>query len=337
MCRAIEVYLITGFLGSGKTACLNHILKHAPAGLKVMVLMNEFGAMGIDGVLTETADLNIVEINKGSIFCACAKTDFIKALAEIAAKFKPNVLLIEATGVANPTDIRRDMQLPFFKGAFNFRKQICLVDVTNFLREFETFEAAGCQIKSADLCLLNKSDLSDADQINAVKNLILQHNPKACFEQTVLGRLNVKRLFPVEPGATSGEPPAQEPLTQQALNAVMRGMLCDLNGNLTPPDTLVSAVYVWAGGNKEDFEALAASLPREIIRIKALLKFNNGDKARFDWVLGGFTFSGLNQNNKLHANYDNLWNHIVLLAKPEVMRAFENATLKATKLTKMAE
>lgn len=337
MFKTIDVYLITGFLGSGKTACLNHIMKHIPADLKTMILMNEFGATGIDGVLVETDDLNIVEINKGSIFCACAKTDFIRALADIAVNFRPDVLIIEAAGVANPSDIRRDLQLPFFKGAFNFQKQLCLVDLSNFIQEIDQFAAAAYQIKSADLCVLNKSDLSEPGQVRAVKELILQHNPDVEFEETIFGQVALDRLFPKTMERGAGEHPMRQNVTQQELNVVMRGMLCDPGAGLQPPDTLVSAVYHWAGGTVDEFMALVENWPRELVRVKALLKFLNGAKVRFDWVLGQLTFDKCMQDNRLHKNYEHLWNHIVFLAEPGVMREFEDAARQEPKLTKVAE
>lgn len=337
MLKTIEVFLITGFLGSGKTACLNHIIKHMPVDLKTMVLMNEFGATGIDGVLVETADLNVVEINKGSIFCACAKTDFIKALADIAVNFRPDVLFIEATGVANPSDIRRDVQLPFFKGAFSFQKQLCLVDLSNFMQEFEQFAAAEYQIKNADLCLLNKIDLSAPAELEAVKKLILRHNPAVQFEETIFGQLDLNRLLPKELGRSAGEFPMRQTVTAAELEAVMRGMLRDPFAGLQPPDTLESAVYQWSGGNVDEFMAMVEKWPRTLVRVKALLKFINGAKVRFDWVMGELTFDKCTQDNRLHKNYENIWNHIVLLAEPAVMREFEAMALTESRLTKVAE
>lgn len=337
MLKTIEVYLITGFLGSGKTACLNHIIKNMPADLKVMILMNEFGTIGIDGALVETADLNIVEINKGSIFCACAKTDFIQALADIAVNLRPDVLFIEATGVANPSDIRRDMRLPFFKGAFSFQKQICLVDLSNFMQEFKQFAAAEYQVKNADLCLLNKSDLSGPAEIQAVKELIIKHNPAVKFEETIFGRLDLARLLPKEPGRVQGEYPMQQNVTGQELEAVMRDVLRDPFAGLQPPDKLESAVYQWSGGNANEFMGLVQKWPPALVRVKALLKFIDGTKARFDWVLGELTFDKCLQDNHLHKNYENIWNRIMFLAEPAVMREFETMVLTEFKLTKVAE
>lgn len=336
MIKTIEVYLITGFLGSGKTSCLNHIFKNIPHGVKAMILMNEFGTVGIDGVLVETDDLNILEINKGSIFCACAKTDFIKALAAIASQIRPDVLFIEATGVANPADIKRDLQLPFFKGAFNFQKQLCLIDLANFTQEFELFASAEYQIRAADICVLNKSDLSEPGQIATVKNLICKHNPQTAFMETSFGKIDLTQIFPAGLGQNQGNFPMTQDVTPAELAAVMRGLMTDLSLSLNPPDTLVSAVYQWQGGSRKDFEQMLAQWPADMVRMKALLKFNNDDTLRFDWIMGRHTFSPYNADAGLHKNYAGLWNHIVILAEPEPMRKFETEAANTPELAKAA-
>ena len=61
--------LITGFLGSGKTTFLNRIISNLPKELKLTILMNEFGEIGIDGILVEGDDIDMLEISRGSIFC----------------------------------------------------------------------------------------------------------------------------------------------------------------------------------------------------------------------------------------------------------------------------
>ena len=116
MSEPIDVYLISGFLGAGKTTFLNRLIKVVPEDVTFLILMNEFGEVGLDGTLVESEDLDMIEISKGSIFCACVKTDFIKALHEIAHTVHPDVMLIETTGVANPTDLDRDLKLPIFGG-----------------------------------------------------------------------------------------------------------------------------------------------------------------------------------------------------------------------------
>ena len=135
------VFLITGFLGSGKTTFLNRIISRFPKDKKLMILMNEFGEIGVDGTLIENDDLEMMEISKGSIFCVCVKTDFIKGLYEIARTVAPDVLIIESTGVANPSDLKRDLRLPLFKDRFQFRHQFCIIDSRYFIDAYQTYAA----------------------------------------------------------------------------------------------------------------------------------------------------------------------------------------------------
>ena len=66
-----DVFLITGFLGSGKTTFLNRLIRAFPPDRKLTILMNEFGAVGIVGLLVEGEDLDILQISRWSIFCVC--------------------------------------------------------------------------------------------------------------------------------------------------------------------------------------------------------------------------------------------------------------------------
>ena len=110
MSNETRVYLITGFLGSGKTTLLNRIIDRFPKDQKLTLLVNEFGEIGVDGTLVEGEDIDMMEISKGSIFCVCVKTDFIKGLYELNTTVQPDVLLIESTGVANPSDLKKDLK-----------------------------------------------------------------------------------------------------------------------------------------------------------------------------------------------------------------------------------
>ena len=115
-----------------------------------MILMNEFGSVGLDGTLIEADDMDILEINKGSIFCVCVKTDFIRALNNIAQDIRPDVLIIESTGVANPSDLKKDLNLPIFKGRFHLKDQICIIDAAWFEEALETFVSVEKQIATSN-------------------------------------------------------------------------------------------------------------------------------------------------------------------------------------------
>ena len=156
MASRIAVYLITGFLGSGKTTFLRRVIDSFPENRRLMVLMNEFGEIGIDGALVQDRELEILEINKGSIFCVCVKTDFIKGLYRIANDIKPDVVLIEATGVANPKQLKQDLVLPIFDDRFYLAEQFCIIDAANFGNVYETYASVEKQIGSARVYVIDR-------------------------------------------------------------------------------------------------------------------------------------------------------------------------------------
>jgi len=160
MYEMTRVYLITGFLGSGKTTLLNRIIDFFPKEKKLTILMNEFGEIGIDGTLVQGENIDMLEISKGSIFCVCVKTDFIKGLYELSTKVQPDVLLIESTGVANPSDLKKDLNLPIFSNRFHFVEQFCLVDAAHFLDAYEAYASLEKQIASSTVFVINKTDLA---------------------------------------------------------------------------------------------------------------------------------------------------------------------------------
>ena len=99
----IQLYLVSGFLGSGKTTFLRNILLQS-VGVRVGVIVNEFGSIGIDGKVLHQDGMKLVEINNGSIFCACLKDGFVKTL--VAFLEQPvDVLFIEASGMADPSSM----------------------------------------------------------------------------------------------------------------------------------------------------------------------------------------------------------------------------------------
>jgi G3E family GTPase len=146
-----------------------------------MVLMNELGEQGIDGTLIEDPELKLLEISCGSIFCGCVKNDFIKAMYHIAFDLKPEVVVIEASGVANPSDMDRDLVNPIFKGAFTLQEKFCLIDALYFEEQFNVFTAVEKQIDSSNRFIINKIDLGDSDTIRKIKEVILVRNPLAAF------------------------------------------------------------------------------------------------------------------------------------------------------------
>jgi G3E family GTPase len=317
-----DVFLITGFLGSGKTTFLNRIIASFPKERKLMILMNEFGEVGIDGTLIPGEDLDILEISKGSIFCVCVKTDFIKGLHQIAQGIPPDVLLIESTGVANPTDLKRDLKLPFFQDRFHLAEQFCMVDAPHFEEAFETFASVEKQIASSTVFIINKTDLASADQVQRVKDLIARHHPDPLFHETTYAQMPIERFFQCAVGERMGEEPVGRPrgpsLSEEELEAAIDELLADPHGEVTPPDRLLSSVFQWKGGDLDAFRALVGRLPRGVVRAKGFVA-DNDETYAFSLVMGQWELARYDlPPRRLH-----LLNRLVFIGPPEVMPRLE--------------
>jgi len=328
MGQRTEVFLITGFLGSGKTTFLNRVIASFPRDRKLMILMNEFGEVGIDGTLIEGEDLDILEISKGSIFCVCVKTDFIKGMHKIAREIQPDVLLIESTGVANPTDLKRDLKLPFFQDRFHLVEQVCIVDAANFEEAYETFSSVEKQIASSTAFIINKTDLASHGQVDRVKELISRHNPTPRFFEATYADIPLEMFFGGLSASPAAEPAALKGqgaglLSAEELEEAIDELLADPNREVTPPDLLVSAVYRWQGVGLEAFKQLATQLPKAVVRAKGFLGEEKGTYL-FSLVMGKWAL----EERALPPERVDLLNRLVFIAPPEAMPKLEALTEK---------
>jgi G3E family GTPase len=301
MHQTTTVLLITGFLGSGKTTFLNRIITNFPKDLKLTILMNEFGEIGIDGTLVEGEDIDMMEISRGSIFCVCVKTDFLKGLYELNATIQPDLLIIESTGVANPSDLKRDLQLPIFNNRFIFAEQFCIIDAAHFLEAFETFASVEKQLATSTVFIINKTDLAGAEQTAKIKDVVRQHHPDPKFFETTFAEIPFDS-FPFLAGKDLGdgvqaEESAPEPMSSQELDDFISGMLDSPEFETTPPDQLASVTYTWHGNSFDEINSMAENLPSSVIRAKGFVKENDNIHI-FSYVMGDWTIESCSKDEK---------------------------------------
>lgn len=308
------VYLITGFLGSGKTTFLNRIIQVFPSDRKLMILMNEFGDMGVDGSLIENDDLSMLEISKGSIFCVCVKTDFIKGLMNIAQDIKPDVLIIEATGVANPSDLKRDLKLSIFQDRFHLKEQFCLIDAANFKDAYDTFTSVEKQLESATVFIINKKDEADDKIIQKVKQIVRNHHPNPDFYETTYAEIPLGKFLPEVIGSETKDIRKIKPVSEEALEAAIDKLLQDPGGAMTPPDRLVSGSFIWKGMHCRQFEEMMKRIPDGMVRAKGVFEARTGVYL-FNWVMGRGQFEEVVKKERMSL----VMNQIVFIGSPEVM------------------
>ena len=187
----IPVWLMTGYLGSGKTTVLNHVLSNQRLSeQRVALIVNEFGILGVDGQLVEAKAGSVFELNRGSLFCTCIRSDFTRVLERIASDVDPDLVIAEATGVSETSDLCTMFEHPSVQGRFEVRANVCLVDALNFTKVLPYLKAARSQVAWADGIVINKTDLLEPSGIDALTTLIRDINPRAPQMRTTFGQVD---------------------------------------------------------------------------------------------------------------------------------------------------
>ena len=189
-----KLYLLTGFLGAGKTTFLTNVLNDLE-GKKVAVIMNEFGKVGIDGSIIQKDGMELVEINRGSIFCSCLQLSFVSALTEMADRSMEYVI-VESSGLADPSNIGEFLEaVKVVKGdVYDYSGAICIVDGLNFLEQVKDIETVERQLKFAHLVILSKVDLIDENKLNEVKAKIREINERVDIVESTNGKIDYNFL-----------------------------------------------------------------------------------------------------------------------------------------------
>jgi len=327
MSDVTRVYLITGFLGAGKTTLLNRIIQRFPSNKKLTILVNEFGEIGVDGTLVEGEDIDMMEISKGSIFCVCVKTDFIKGLYELNTTVKPDVMLIESTGVANPSDLKKDLALPIFDNRFEFMEQFCIIDAVHFLDAYEVYVSLEKQIASSSVFIINKTDMASTDKIAETKKVIRQFHSDPTFFETTYADIPLDEFFGFDDQQTSASDSSNTPagdrpvLSADELDKFLDNLLDDPNLEITPPDMLVSVAYHWTGEDLHQIRQAADALPGSVVRAKGFVEENNQIYI-FNYVMGDWTLekTDIPGEDITHKNI------LVFIGPPDAMDGIEETT-----------
>lgn len=153
---SVPILVVTGFLGAGKTTYINDLL-HGPHGLRIAAIVNDFGSINIDEALLESATDEVIGLRNGCICCSL-QGDLLRTLKQVLEGPRPDLIVIEASGVADPQGIIEGLLDPVLWQAARLDGIICLVDAAEVTQTPARLNDALwlSQVMAADVVQLSK-------------------------------------------------------------------------------------------------------------------------------------------------------------------------------------
>lgn len=240
----VPVTIVTGFLGAGKTSLLNHVLT-GDHGQRIAVLVNDFGAVNIDADLIVNRDGEVVSLENGCICCNLSDGLIAGVAWLLQREDPPDRILVETSGVSDPFEVAATFGDEMLQPYAPLDGIVTVVDceATPHLTD-EMLALARRQVAAADVAVLNKVDLVDAQGRERARDWVIRHAPRARMLDVEQGRVPLELLFGIGGAASLEEgdataAPAQphdtppfdtytfttkEPLPLQRLHAVLKDL-----------------------------------------------------------------------------------------------------------------
>jgi G3E family GTPase len=196
----IPATILTGFLGSGKTTLLKRVLTEAH-GQKIAVIENEFGEENIDNeILVADTKEQIVQLSNGCV-CCTIREDLRSTLADLAEKKRKGELdfervVIETTGLADPGPVAQTFFMDDeIAESYLLDSILTLVDAKHADGQLDTRQEARRQVGFADQIFISKTDIADAESVEALSHRLKHMNPRAPQQRVHFGEVPLKQVF----------------------------------------------------------------------------------------------------------------------------------------------
>lgn len=267
---ATPTTVFSGFLGSGKTTIISHLIDELQSlNKQVIYIKNEIGNENIDGQIMEGKNIQSKELLNGCICCTLVGP-FISAIEEIIASFKPDRIIIEASGAADPAAIALmiDTNPKLRRDGI-----IAIIDVVNFEGYKDISHTARNQAVFTDLIVFNKVELADLAKKQAVVGYVRELNNHSPIVEAPNGKISSNLIFGANPdelnqllAAFAHEESAEssththhahaDHLTEDGIDTVTISL---------PRPTTAEAVTTYIG-----------TLPKNVFRVKGILELTDG-------------------------------------------------------------
>jgi G3E family GTPase len=193
----VPILLVTGFLGAGKTTVVNRLLAHAD-GRRIAAVVNDFGAINIDAELIAGASDGVVSLANGCI-CCTLEGDLLRTLAALLRRdLKPEFIVIETSGIADPADIVRNLMDPVIWQEAPLETVLCVIDATTAAATLNDDALLRSQIRAADVVAFSKVDLADDATRAHLRTAVRVIRPAAVMVDALNGEVPTALLFPLD-------------------------------------------------------------------------------------------------------------------------------------------
>jgi len=191
----VPLTIVGGFLGSGKTSLLNHMLSNR-SGRRIAVLVNDFGAINIDAKLIVSVEGDTISLANGCV-CCTIRDDLLNGVIQLLGRDPlPDHIVIETSGVARPVAVAETFLTPAAQGLVDVHNMISILDAELTVDPNAGYgDLAFDQIKVADIVIINKTDLIAPRQLAVLKQRVETFAPRARVWEAVHGIVPLELIF----------------------------------------------------------------------------------------------------------------------------------------------
>ncbi|MEM4310794.1 MAG: GTP-binding protein [Nitrososphaerales archaeon] len=254
--------IIAGYLGSGKTTFLKRVLEKVE-NKRLAIILNEFGELQLEGKLIKGKNVNMVELGGGCVCCSLAG-EFEFAVREIISTVKPDMILVEATGIAEPDSLASLFQQSLQEVSLD--SIITIVDAYAMVKYPSLGHTGRVQIEMADVIIINKVDLVNEDEVKEVERRVREINSRAIIMRAIRCDVDINLILGLKMDRYfKFEEHEKHVIEEDLLSFKAQGKF-----------------------DREKFEEFLGSLPEEVYRMKGSVIFKDGGSYFVNYVIGRF-------------------------------------------------